>query len=164
MTKGASREIGSIEGVLALRVSTMDNRTTVRSEEDQLDLGTIHPVSLRELWAGEATDFTPWLAKNLDVLGAQIGIDIELDSTETAVGDFPADITARDISTNKLVVVENQYGATDHRHPEQIITYASELGAGAVVWIAETIRPEHKSAIDFLNQNLKEGSGVSRGG
>ena len=29
-----------------------------------------------------------------------------------------------------------------------------------MVWIAETIRPEHKSAIDFLNQNLKETLGL----
>lgn len=125
-----------------------------------MELGTIHPVSLRELWLGEATHFTPWLAKNLDVLGNKIGIDLELLSTETAVGDFSADITARDLSTNKLVVVENQYGATDHRHLGQIITYASHLGAGAVVWIAESIRPEHKFAIDFLNQNLKESLSV----
>ena len=65
-------------------------------------------------------------------------------------------ISLRDLSTNKLIVIENQYGGTDHKHLGQIITYASVLGAGAVVWIAETIRPEHKSAMDFLNQNLKE--------
>lgn len=83
-------------------------------------------------------------------------MDLELESTESAAGDFSADIVARDLSTSHLVVIENQYGSTDHRHLGQLITYASVLGAGAVVWIAETIRPEHKSAMDFLNQNLKE--------
>lgn len=83
-------------------------------------------------------------------------MDLELESTEVAAGDFSADIVVRDLSTNKLVVIENQYGGTDHKHLGQLITYASVLGAGAVVWIAETIRPEHKSAIDFLNNNLKE--------
>jgi len=83
-------------------------------------------------------------------------MDLELESTEAAVGEFSADIVARDLSTNKRVVIENQYGGTDHKHLGQIITYASVLGAGAVVWIAENIRPEHKSAMDFLNQNLKE--------
>lgn len=121
-----------------------------------MDLGTIHPVALKDLWAGEATHFTPWLAQNLDALGSKLGMDLELESIEAAVGDFSADIVARDLSTNKLVVIENQYGGTDHKHLGQIITYASVLGAGAVVWIAETIRPEHKSAMDFLNQNLKE--------
>lgn len=121
-----------------------------------MDLGTIHTVALKDLWAGEATHFTPWLAENLDALGSKLGMDLELESTEAVAGDFSADIVARDLSTNKLVVIENQYGGTDHKHLGQIITYASVLGAGAVVWIAETIRPEHKSAMDFLNQNLKE--------
>ena len=121
-----------------------------------MDLGTIYPVGLKELWVGEATHFTPWLAQNLDTLGSKLGMDLELESTEAAAGDFSADIVARDLSTNKLVVIENQYGGTDHKHLGQLITYASVLGAGAVVWIAETIRPEHKSAMDFLNQNLKE--------
>ena len=30
------------------------------------------------------------------------------------------------------------------------------LGASTVIWIAESLRSEHKAAIDFLNQNLKE--------
>ena len=121
-----------------------------------MELGTIQNVALKALWPGEATDFTPWLAKNLDVLGGKLGMDLELESTEASAGDFSADIVAKDPSTNKLVVIENQYGSTDHRHLGQIITYASVLGAGAVVWIAESIRPEHKLAMDFLNQNLKE--------
>lgn len=121
-----------------------------------MELGTIQNVTLKALWPGESTHFTPWLAQNLDVLCSKLGMDLELESTEVAAGDFSADIVARDLSTNKLVVIENQYGGTDHKHLGQLITYASVLGAGAVVWIAETIRPEHKSAIDFLNNNLKE--------
>jgi hypothetical protein len=84
-------------------------------------------------------------------------MDLELEMIEAAAGDFAADIIARDLSTSRRVVIENQFGITDHRHLGQLITYASVLGAGTVVWIAETIRSEHKSAIDFLNQNLKEG-------
>ena len=121
-----------------------------------MDLGIIQPVSLKSLWPGEATHFTPWLAQNLEVLGRKLGMDLELQSIEAAAGDFSADIVARDLSTSKLVVIENQYGGTDHKHLGQLITYASVLNAGAVVWIAESIRPEHKSAMDFLNHNLKE--------
>ncbi len=121
-----------------------------------MELGTIQNVALKELWPGEATHFTPWLVKNLDVLGKKLGMDLEFESTEASAGDFSADIVARDLSTNKRVVIENQYGGTDHKHLGQLITYASVLGAGVVVWIAETIRSEHKSAMDFLNQNLRE--------
>lgn len=122
-----------------------------------MEFGTIQNVSLRDVWPGEASHFTPWLAQNLELLGSKLGMDLELESTEASAGDFSADIIARDLSTNKLVVIENQFGATDHKHLGQIITYSSVLNAGMVVWIAETIRPEHKSAMDFLNQNLKEG-------
>ncbi|OON61263.1 hypothetical protein B0920_15485 [Massilia sp. KIM] len=121
-----------------------------------MELGIIQNVALRSLWAGEATHFTPWLAQNLDILAQKLGMDLELEATEASAGDFSADIIARDLSTNKLVVIENQFGGTDHKHLGQLLTYSSVLGAGAVVWIAETIRPEHKAAIDFLNQNLKE--------
>jgi hypothetical protein len=122
-----------------------------------MELSKVQNVALRELWPGEATHFTPWLSQNLDVLADKLGMDLEFESTETSAGDFSADIIARDLSTNKLVVIENQFGSTDHRHLGQLITYSSVLGAGIVVWIAETIRSEHKAAIDFLNQNLREG-------
>lgn len=121
-----------------------------------MELGRIENLSLNTLWPGEATHFTPWLAENLHVLGEKLGMDLQLESTEVSAGDFSADIVARDLSTNKTVIIENQFGSTDHRHLGQLITYASVLGAGAVVWIAETIRTEHKSAVDFLNQHLKE--------
>jgi hypothetical protein len=121
-----------------------------------MEFGTIQNVSLRDAWPGEATHFTPWLAQNLGVLADKLGMELELESTEASAGDFSADIIARDLSTNKLVVIENQFGITDHKHLGQVITYSSVLNAGVVVWIAETIRPEHKSAMDFLNQNLRE--------
>jgi Domain of unknown function (DUF4268) len=121
-----------------------------------LELGTIKNFPLKDLWSGEATHFTPWLSQNLDVLAQKLGMDLELEMVEGSVGDFSADIIARDLSTNRRVVIENQFGNTDHRHLGQLITYSSVLGASVVVWIAEAIRSEHKSAIDFLNQNLKE--------
>jgi hypothetical protein len=122
-----------------------------------MDLGKIQIVSIRDIWQGEATHFTPWLSENLSVLSEKLGMDLELTTVEGDAGDFSADIVARDLSTNRTVVIENQFGSTDHKHLGQIITYSSVLGASVVVWIAETIRPEHKSAIDFLNHNLKEG-------
>jgi hypothetical protein len=121
-----------------------------------MEFGKLTNVPLRTVWSGEATDFTPWLADNLKVLDSVLDMDLVLQSREVSAGDFSADIVALDISTNRKVVIENQFGATDHRHLGQIITYASALNANAVVWLAEQIRAEHKAAIDFLNANLKE--------
>lgn len=121
-----------------------------------MNFGILQSVALKDLWPGEATYFTPWLAENLDILGEKLGMELTLDSTEVSAGNFSADIVARDLSTNRLVIIENQYGRTDHSHLGQIITYSSILGADTVVWVAESIRQEHKTAIDFLNQHLKE--------
>jgi len=54
MTKGAIREIGSIEGVFALGVSTMDNRTTLRREEDPFGPGTKPGAVLVTIGVAEA--------------------------------------------------------------------------------------------------------------
>ncbi|MCL1553471.1 DUF4268 domain-containing protein [Xanthomonas nasturtii] len=121
-----------------------------------MDLGTIENLSLKSMWPSEATHFTPWLAQNLEILGKKLGLDLQLESTEASVGDFSADIIATDVSSNRKIVIENQFGATDHKHLGQLITYASYLRASAVVWIAESIRPEHKAAMDFLNNNLRD--------
>lgn len=121
-----------------------------------MEFGKIVEVPLREVWAGEATHFTPWLAANLQLISEKLGLELELESVESAAGDFSADIIAKDVSTNRRVIIENQYGGTDHRHLGQILTYSSVLNASVVIWIAEKVRSEHKSAIDFLNLNLKE--------
>lgn len=121
-----------------------------------MDFGTIVEVPLRNQWAGEATDFTPWLSRNLDRVSEALGLELELETVEASAGDFTADIVAKDIGTNRRVVIENQFGGTDHKHLGQILTYSSVLKASVVIWIAEKVRPEHKSAMDFLNLNLKE--------
>jgi Domain of unknown function (DUF4268) len=121
-----------------------------------MQFGNISKVDLKSIWPGEATDFTPWLSQNIDAISDKIGMELELQEVEADAGGFSADIVAHDISTNKTVIIENQFGTTDHKHLGQIITYASVLGASTVIWIAESLRNEHKAAIDFLNQNLKE--------
>ena len=79
-----------------------------------------------------------------------------VDGTEIAVGDFYIDILAKD-ATGSVVIVENQFGRTDHLHLGQIMTYvAGQVGPISVVWIAEKFREEHRAAIDWLNANTIE--------
>ena len=120
------------------------------------ELGTIEKVNLRKVWEHEAADFTPWLGENLDKLGAELGLELQLVQTEAPVGAYSLDIQARDLRTDSLVVVENQFGATDHKHLGQLLTYAGGLEASIVVWIAEDFRDEHRAALDFLNHSTGE--------
>jgi Domain of unknown function (DUF4268) len=120
-------------------------------------LGTIKKISLREAWKHEATEFTPWLAQseNLDKLADELGLaELTCVATEDYVGDFKLDILAND-GTDK-VIIENQLEETDHRHLGQIIAYAAGVGAKKVIWVAESFRPEHSSALQFLNENTTE--------
>ncbi len=123
-------------------------------------LGRLVSVPLREVWTHEAKDFTPWLAdgENLALLAdtLQLG-ELQLQGTEVAVGNFSIDILARDIE-GRMVVIENQFGPTDHTHLGQIMTYvAGQDGHATVIWIAESIREEHRAAIDWLNASTIEG-------
>ena len=114
--------------------------------------GRIEVVSVREVWANEASDFTPWLAEHLNLLGAALGMDLEVVQREAPVGGFSLDILARDRQSGQLVAIENQLEWTDHAHLGQILTYAAGHDARAAVWVTPNFRDEHRAAIDWLNR------------
>ena len=119
------------------------------------DLGDLSLVDARSIWAHEAADFTPWLAQeeNIDRLGLVLGMELEVENTEVAVGPYSADILARDTGSGAYVVIENQLEKINHDHLGKAITYAAALDAGTVVWIAADFTEEHRRAIDWLNNN-----------
>lgn len=121
-----------------------------------IEFGQIKKVDIKSIWKHEALNFTPWLADNLDKLSDLIGIDLELVSREAEVGDFSLDLLARDLSTNRNVIIENQFNPTDHKHLGQLITYASYYKANVIIWISEEVREEHRAAIDWLNNNTND--------
>lgn len=122
------------------------------------ELGSIKKINPRTQWPNEAINFTPWLAEeeNVQLLATALGIELEVESIEAAVGPYSADILARDTATGDYVVIENQLTKTDHDHLGKMITYAAFLGASAVVWLAPKFTDEHKKALDWLNDNSSE--------
>lgn len=120
-------------------------------------LSKLERVSLREAWKHEASDFTPWLAEtdNLNALADALGVsELVLVATEHWVGDFKLDILCTD--GDEQVIIENQLEKTNHSHLGQIIAYAAGVDAKKVIWVAESFRPEHSAALQFLNDNTTE--------
>lgn len=124
----------------------------------EVTFGTLEDVAPRQAWAHEATVFTPWLADNLDRLGRELGLELQLEGREVRVGPFSADILAVDIRTGERVLVENQLEEGDHRHLGQILTYLTGLEARVVVWVAPRFRDEHLSAVRWLNEHASDGA------
>ncbi|MFL1593557.1 DUF4268 domain-containing protein [Rhodococcus ruber] len=124
------------------------------------DLGRLEVVAPRLVWPHEALDFTPWLLHNVDVLSDLLGMDLVLDMAEHSVGDFSLDLKGYDERTGEVVIVENQLAQSDHTHLGQIITYAAGTDATTIVWVTTDFRPEHRAAIDWLNQRTGENTRV----
>lgn len=115
-------------------------------------IGKIKPVPLREVWKHEALDFTRWLENNIDVVSEKIGIPLLNAIREKNAGDFIVDLVAEDENGNPIII-ENQLAKSDHDHLGKIITYLASVEAKAAIWIVSEPRPEHITAITWLNES-----------
>ena len=80
---------------------------------------------LTDAWKGEAADFTPLLAEQLDAIGGAIGLDLaSIGQSEVhTTGGRRIDIVAQDADGSEFVI-ENQYGRADHDHLTRGLAYA----------------------------------------
>ncbi len=120
-----------------------------------MGIGKLKEVDIRELWKHEQYDFSEWLSKkeNIENLNEILGLTLVDISKETYVGSYRCDLFAKDETTGIKVIIENQLEVSNHDHLGKIITYASGLDAKVVVWIVKEAREEHRSAIEWLNNN-----------
>lgn len=121
----------------------------------------IEEVDLRSVFATEHRAFTPWLGRpeNLARPARSLGIEIELEATEANSGTFRTDILARNLADGTMVVIENQFGRSDHDHFGKTMTSLAGHDAKTVVWIAEAFADEHRAALTWLNNNTPEDVG-----
>ena len=108
-------------------------------------------IGIREAFPIEPKHFTPWLTENIEVVGDAIGLELSSAEKEQSTGNFSVDIKAKTLD-GETVVIENQYGNSDHDHLGKLITYLSSFDAKVAVWIVETPKQEHINAITWLNE------------
>ena len=117
----------------------------------ELRIGRIQRIGLREVWAHEALDFTTWLEDNVDVLAEAAGLQLSGVEREQAAGAFSVDLIAED--EDGRVVIENQLEKSDHDHLGKLLTYLVGIQARKAVWIVADPRPEHMAVIAWLNES-----------
>ena len=126
-----------------------------------MKIGKLTSVDVRELWKHEQYDFSEWLSKeeNIDYLNDILGLTLVDIKKEVLVGSYRCDLVAKDETSNTKIVIEDQLESSNHDHLGKIITYASGLNASVIVWIVKEAREEHRSAIEWLNNNTNAGIG-----
>ena len=123
-----------------------------------MKIGKLQEVEIRDLWHHEQYDFSAWLVKddNIALLNEKLGLTLVDINTEAYVGAYRCDIVAVDETTGIKVIIDNQLENSNHDHLGKIITYASGLDAKVIVWIVKEARDEHRSAIEWLNNNTSK--------
>jgi len=119
---------------------------------NEVGIGKLQRVALREVWKHEAYDFTRWLQENIDVLNEALGLSLINVEREQAAGSFSIDLVAEDEGGFK-VIIENQLEKSNHDHLGKLLTYFAAMEARAGVWIVSEPRPEHVAVIAWLNES-----------
>jgi hypothetical protein len=114
-------------------------------------INKISRIPIKQVWKYEDRDLTPWLCDNIDVISDAIGLQITNPEKEQSTGNFNVDIKAEDENGN-VVVIENQFGNSNHDHLGKLITYLTSFEAKTAIWIVEEPKQEHINAISWLNE------------
>ncbi|ACV25324.1 DUF4268 domain-containing protein [Methanocaldococcus fervens] len=121
----------------------------------KVQLGVLEEIEIDKVFENER-DLSDWLKDNIELLSQKLHLEFDELQREYPIGNFRVDIFGKEINTNTKVIIENQFGKTNHDHLGKILTYASGVDAKIIIWIAEEFTDEHKQALTWLNENTPE--------
>ena len=67
----------------------------------EIKFGKLKKLKARDIWPNEASEFTPWLTENINILGEVIGLDLEVQEREASVGPFAVDIVCKELGSGR---------------------------------------------------------------
>ena len=123
-------------------------------------IGKLRRLELREIkkiWPHEEKDLSPWIVENIDALNEVLSLQIEIESREEYIYNFRLDLTGTDNYSQMPVIIENQFGESNHDHLGKLITYSAAKEAEIIIWIANEFQIAHRSALEWLNKISPEG-------
>ena len=118
-------------------------------------VGKLKKLSLKEIkeiWPHEEKDLSPWIADNIDALNEVLNLQIEIEGKEEYIYNFRLDLVGTDNRSQMPIIIENQFGESNHDHLGKLITYSAAKEAGIIIWIANGIQIAHRNAIEWLNK------------
>ncbi len=113
---------------------------------------------IRDWFAHEATDLTPWVAKNLNRVSQALNMEapLTLVGTEQKIAGYRIDVLAKTQvdGQDRFVVIENQLERSDADHLGRLITCAAETKASHAIWIGVDFRPDHLRVMEALGGSM----------
>lgn len=117
-------------------------------------IGELKILTLKDVFKDEPSHFTPWLKGHIHLLKRDIGFNaITITDTECKSENFRVDMIGYVNNTEEQrVIIENQFGDSNHDHLGKLITYSAEYNVNWAIWIVENARIEHIKAVEHLNK------------
>lgn len=107
---------------------------------------------MKKIWPHEEKDLSPWVVENINDLNEVLSLEIEIEGMEEPVHNFRADLIGTDNRSQRPVIIENQFGQSNHDHLGKLITYSAAKEAGIIIWIANEFQLPHSNALEWLNK------------
>lgn len=106
---------------------------------------------IKKIWPHEEKDLSVWVSENVDVLNEILNLQIEIISREEYIHNCRLDLAGTENYTQSPVIIENQFGISNHDHLGKLITYSAAKEAGIIIWIANEFQIVHRDAVEWLN-------------
>ncbi|MCD6227107.1 DUF4268 domain-containing protein [Candidatus Micrarchaeota archaeon] len=128
--------------------------TTNRITTNLVSLKRIKPKTVFD----DERELTSYISENefgmLNALSESIGLTIIDTEHQKFSGRYYEDITGTIQETGDKIIIEVQFGTSNHDHLGKIVTYSAAEDARFAVWIAEKFNEEHITALDIIQLNI----------